>query len=128
MNKPKAITSGVILYFSSISLGLPSLLINAAYAPAGQSKPVIVIGGLLFLSLYSLLGYKINSGRNWARLTFAVLMILGLLMTFTIEPSGRHHQVVTYIFWVQTLLSSAALVLFFLPASTAWFRKTKTHA
>jgi hypothetical protein len=121
--QPKAVLFGVLLYWLSTLLGMPSLLVNAAYAPADQSKPVIVGFGLIFLALYALLGYKIYIGRDWARKTFAVLAILGLLMTFTTEPSNQHHEFVTYIFWVQTLLSVAALVLFYLPASRSWFSK-----
>ena len=123
MNQPKAVLFGVVLYLSSTLLGLPSLLINAAYAPADQSKPVIISFGLILLALYALLGYKIYIGRNWARQAFAALTILGLLVMFITEPAGRHHNVVAYIFWAQTLLSIAALALFFLPASRPWFYK-----
>ncbi len=123
MTQPKTVLFGVFLYGLSILLGLPSLLVNAAYAPANQSKPAIVGFGLIFLALYALLGYKIYIGRGWARKTFAVLAILGLLMTFTTEPSSQHHEFVTYTFWAQTLLSVAALALFYVPASRSWFSK-----
>lgn len=130
MYQPKTVLSGAILYLSSTLLGLPSLLVNAIHAPVDQSKPTIIIGGLGMLVLFALLGYKIYLGRNWARQTYAVLTILGLLVTFTAEQTGQHHYIVKYIFGVQTLLSIVALALFYMPASNSWFyqMRLKEHA
>lgn len=127
MKQPKTILAGVILYFSSALLGLPSLLVNAAYAPIEQSKPQIIVGGLIFLALYILLGYKIHIGRNWARQTFAVVTVFGLAVMLSTPLVGQHHYLVTYISRIQTLLSIAALALFYLQGSNLWFYLAHTR-
>lgn len=128
IKRPKSVLAGTILFFSALLIGIPSLLVNAMYAPEEQSKSAIIGTGLLFQSLTALLDYMIYSRRNWARNLNATLMVFGTLLMFTSEQAGIHHAVVNYLSWTITVLYWLASILFFMPASDLWFgtpRNTK---
>lgn len=123
MDRPFTIQIAAILFLISVLAGLPSLLINATYAPAEQSRPVIIVLGVILLGLYLLLGYLMYRRKNWARILFSVLSILGFIMMFTQDPVGQHHIYVKYIGWFQSVLTVVVFVLLFMPQSNTWFSK-----
>jgi hypothetical protein len=128
MKRPKSVLTGAILYLSAVLIGIPSLLVNAMYAPEEQSKSAIIVTGLLFQSLVALLGYMIYSGRNWARNLNVTLIVLGMLIMLTSKQAGIHHDLVNYLSWAATAVYVLASILFFMPASNLWFsaiRNTK---
>jgi hypothetical protein len=126
MDRPKTVSYGVKLYLLALVMGFPSFIFFVLNdAPAGQSKPVILIGGLFFIALAVLLVYKIQLGRNWARQIFAGLTIVGIASALTSGVSGRTAQVI--LFWVQTLLSITSTILFYRPSSNLWFNLQPTR-
>ncbi|WP_020693866.1 hypothetical protein [Noviherbaspirillum massiliense] len=127
MKKPTSIKAGFTLYLLAVLIGIPSLLINAVYAPEEQSKSAIIDTGLVFQGLVALLGYMIYLGRNWARNLNAVVFVLGTLTMLTSEQAGIHHEAVRWLGWVATVLYGAATILFFMPSSNLWFSKIKNE-
>jgi hypothetical protein len=66
----------------------------------------------------------ISRGRNWARIVYAVLAALGVILTAIDTPAsfslGWYYGVL-YLFSI--LLDVVTVVLLFLPVSNAWFRR-----
>lgn len=77
--KPKPIVTAVSLLWASMAVGVVKMLIDFLYysalAPAAFTNFVLVC---TFAFLAFLLT-KISAGRNWARITFLVLFVLGML-------------------------------------------------
>lgn len=72
---------------------------------------------VLFALLYVFFAYKVRVGRNWARMTLTVLLILGFVYyayTGTLLSNG-----------FGLLISVIALLLVYLPASNAYFAARK---
>lgn len=68
---------------------------------------------VIFAALYVFFAYKVRSGRNWARMTLTVLMIIGVAYdayTGTLLSSG-----------VGLLISALAVILVYLPSANAYF-------
>lgn len=74
---------------------------------------VLVVQLAVFALLYVFLAYKVRSGRNWARLTLTVLLIIGVvygLFNGSLLSSG-----------VGLLISAVAVALVYLPSASAFF-------
>jgi preprotein translocase subunit SecG len=68
---------------------------------------------VLFALLYVFFAYKVRVGRNWARMTLTVLLVVGFVYyayTGTLLSNG-----------LGLLISVIALVLVYLPAANAYF-------
>jgi hypothetical protein len=77
--KPAAVTKAVTLLLISLAISVVSFL----WVLSLFTQMDVGISALLFFfsSLFNVwLIYNINEGRNWARITFLVLFILGLLL------------------------------------------------
>lgn len=72
-----------------------------------------IVSLVLFAGLYVFFAYKVRSGRNWARMTLTVLMIIGVAYdayTGTLLSSG-----------IGLLISAFAVILVYLPSANAYF-------
>lgn len=80
---------------------------------------ILIFTGLLSSWLFC----KIAAGRNWARITFAILVLLGSILSIT---SNRElfdiAPVSSMIGMLLNVLQLTALVLLYLPASRPWFK------
>ncbi|MBB5896029.1 hypothetical protein ACFFS4_25040 [Kutzneria kofuensis] len=73
---------------------------------------MLVVVAIVFAALYLWLAFKLKAGRNWARVTLAVLTVLHLVTLFL--------QGAVTLSYVDTVIQVAAVVLSFLPASNAY--------
>jgi hypothetical protein len=65
----------------------------------------------------------IERGRNWARITYLVLYLVGLpFFVLSLLATWRYSLIAAGSGLVQTLLQTVALVLLFLRPSREWFR------
>ena len=83
---------------------------------SGTAGVFIVIIAVIAVGLYLMVAFGVKAGKNWARITGAVLAALSLFGLFNI--------------WFGTLavlLGIAAIVLLFLPASNQFFQASKAH-
>jgi lysylphosphatidylglycerol synthetase-like protein (DUF2156 family) len=68
--------------------------------------------------------YKLLQGRNWARVTYVVILVVGIPSLITnvrevmIAPSTFN-----IVFLLQSMIQFSALGLLFSPSARAWFRK-----
>jgi hypothetical protein len=125
--RPMSIKAGVSLVLATLFLGLIRLPID----PALQQLMVEDknIGSLAFLGavlVISLLLYAVWRGKNWARIVYSLLVILGLYPSF--EEIAMHLQDHTFFSIISVLQLAgqvAAMILFFLPSSNLWIKALK---
>ena len=76
---PKNVFNGVILLCIALGLGILRAIIGI---PLLEEPIAILIAAIIAVPLFLLavfLIYKIYNGKNWARITFLVLFIVGVL-------------------------------------------------
>jgi hypothetical protein len=74
---------------------------------------VSIVTLVLFAALYVFFAYKVRAGRNWARMTLTVLMVLGVAYdayTGTLLSSG-----------IGLLISAVGVILVYFPSASAYF-------
>lgn len=128
MNRPNVVNVAIALYLISIIVSIPALIINAYNAPEDQSKPVILIGGSIFIVLYLAFAWLLYKGKNWARILYGIAGVIGVVSILSEEQIHAHHSSVLYINWFQLGVSLIVVVLLFLPKSTFWFNQVKSNS
>lgn len=108
----------------SISIDVNSLVTTV--------KVITVVIFLVFAALYLFFAFKMNAGRNWARIVLTVVGALAVLSGFsatsTVTVNGQSYSASNQVFgWIGALLAVVAIVLMFLPQSNAFFTASKAH-
>lgn len=133
MEKPQNVLIAVNLQWVSIAVGL----INGLLGPTGvrglldptgplhQSSVTLIAFIIIFiltvLGLMVLLTLKISAGKNWARITFLILYLLGLPLLSHLPATFQQSTINGMIFVVQTVLQAAVLFLVFTKPGSEWF-------
>lgn len=119
MKRPPSIVWGVILLWLSLATGVAKGITTVSTTPAetvlaGITDPVVFVATVLagVVALVSFLVSKISSGRNWARITLLVLLVIDL-------PFGPWSDALTI---SQIGMEIVGTVLLFVPTSNEWFR------
>ncbi|HYM36520.1 MAG TPA: hypothetical protein VET48_14065 [Steroidobacteraceae bacterium] len=126
--RPVQVIYAVKLWAVSYIVGLLVLAANWDYYSKLQPISSLIFGQVLSLALVGWLYYKIYVGRNWARITWLVLVIFGGAMTLSATVrnmvsempfAAKAHMLIAVgidgvILWL----------LFFSPGRT-WFRRRK---
>lgn len=122
--RPQPVGTAVNLLWASLAVGLVKTAIEYSYLMT-QASAAFTNGILLFtFSLIGFLIFKISTGRNWARITFLVLFIIGVLPTVLIVfGEFSRSPIVGTISVAQIGLQGHALFLLFTRPGSAWFRK-----
>lgn len=116
--QPYAATLATHLLWSGLALGTLNLAIVGSLATSVDS--VVVLG------LLALLTHKISHGRNWARITFLVLFLLGLPgIPSATSILWQQSPLVAVISLVVSGLQMGALYLVFIGDGARWFRHGK---
>ena len=128
---PRRVVIAVGLAVGSFVLGL---LMNLAFffgawkivGQEGANFPQLV-GALAMFALYCALAWKIRLGRNWARIVFLVITVLGLFgLLSSVALLGSWLKGLPSIYWALTgskvVIEVAAAVLLFTGEAKAWFR------
>jgi len=91
-----------------------------------------VVVFVIAAGLYLLFAFKMQAGRNWARITLTVLGILGVLGSIT--PSSRSVTVNGQVYasssgpgWITAVLTLAAVVLMFVGGANEFFTASKAY-
>jgi F0F1-type ATP synthase assembly protein I len=147
--RPKSVDNSFLLWLVITGLGVLSLILTLtvgsdditeqarkALEDAGKStspsevesaanaaKMFAVIGGLLFTGLYLLFVFMMRGGKNWARITLAILGLIGIIGTLI---QLRSVGAVTMIFgFLQVLLILGAAYFMFRPDANQYFAAGK---
>ena len=123
LEKPKNVAIAVNLLWIGILGGSACSLVRAAFNSM-ITVPLIVIM-LSGLAFYVFLILKISAGRNWARITLAVIFGIGVPF-WMVTLLFRHSEipiVSLVVSAVNFVLQSCALYLLFTNPGSSWFRK-----
>ena len=120
VKSPRPVRVAVGLLWASMALGVINGIIDF---PSGSRSFMYVVAVVVF-AVQALLFFNIAAGRNWARITFLVLFLLGAMMSlplflpmFVFAPPAAALLVL-----LMTFLQAYALVLLFTQPGSGWFR------
>lgn len=124
VQKPQSVATAVNLLWASLAVGLVKMLMDfsnlSAVAPAAFTNFVLVFT----FALIAFLIFKISAGRNWARITFLVMFVIGMLPTLPLMLGEfSRSPVVGALSVAQVGLQVYALFLLFTQPGSVWFRK-----
>lgn len=122
--KPQPIVTAVNLLWVSLAVGLVKMLMDFSNL-SGMAAAAFTNFILIFtFALIAFLIFKISAGRNWARITFLVMFIIGVLPTLPIVLGEfSRSAVVGALSAAQIGLQVYALFLLFTQPGSSWFRK-----
>lgn len=124
--KPKLIKTAVLLIVSSLAIGFVKVPLDYDHLSSiGPIQATIIIMAIT-ISIMLFLSFKIWQGRNWARITFVILFVIGILPGALLLPAEAERSTLLVLGSVfQILLQVAALISIFMPASNIWFKSVK---
>lgn len=122
--KPQPVVTAVNLLWVSLAVGLVKMLMDFSNL-SGMAAAAFTNFILIFtFALIAFLIFKISAGRNWARITFLVMFIIGVLPTLPIVLGEfSRSAVVGALSVAQIGLQVYALFLLFTQPGSSWFRK-----
>ena len=132
MPRPRSVTIAVWMLWSELAMSVTVAILHMYNAPNTMVFLSALIGAVLFQGLSALLNYKIWQGRNWARITYLVLLglsALSILSMAAVGPTGLVFapSIETLFVGLGCLLDLVALYLVFVPGR-AWFRRRSVVA
>jgi hypothetical protein len=117
---PLAVRRAVWLLRISVAIGLVEIYLSVNLA--GKALvPVIVSLAVIMLVIaaYLWVVQNVSKGRNWARLTVLIVVILGVVESLATHDSSR--PLVFVLRLIDTLLDIIALALIFRRPGSQWF-------
>ena len=121
--RPLQVTRAAGLLWLSLLIGLFRSVIDWHHLRLlTASLSGLLVGVAFNLGMLALLTWKVSRGRNWARITFLVLTLLGLVPYVPILLSTFHRSpMMAAVSLVQTATQLFALVLLFTSPGREWF-------
>jgi RNA polymerase subunit RPABC4/transcription elongation factor Spt4 len=127
LQKPISIVMAVNLLWISLGLGLLKLIIDYSNLSSMASTQFINI--IIFLSfvLLAIFIFNISEGKNWARMTFLIFFIVGLLPYYPIILGElSRSSIIGILSLSQSGLQLISLFLIFTHPGSIWFNKDRT--
>jgi len=123
-DRPRSVGTAVTLLWISLAVGIAKVALDfthlRAMAPVGFTLFVLVCTFAVLI----LLVLKIARGRNWARIVFLILFIIGTVPTLpVVRDELERAPLVGALSSLQIGLQIWVLVLLFTKPGSAWFRK-----
>ena len=124
--RPKRVTTGVQFLFASLALGT----IAAATSVVRHAAGITMVGALAFVLLFFAVGFllvwRIAAGKNWARIVWLVLVLIGTPFALrsyvaTLKVSVLSGSLSIFI----SILQLVGTYLLITGSSNSWFRKRK---
>jgi hypothetical protein len=121
--RPKGVHTAVIILWVTVGIGVLDkfLAVLAKTAHTGFSMQFITMVGSM-----AVLIVMIGQRRNWARITFLVLYLFGLILTVPALPALlillRVRPLSFFLTLALTVLQTVALILLFQREASEWFR------
>lgn len=119
---PEAVSSAVTLIYVTLAIGVVRLILEWPEVSQGVSTDVLVISTLAGYALVVWLASRVARGRNWARVVFLVLFILGAPFTIaTLLESLGASPFSALLGVIQFVLQVLALVSLYSRKAAPWF-------
>ncbi|HZL13225.1 MAG TPA: hypothetical protein VFC85_03695 [Verrucomicrobiae bacterium] len=118
IKKPAIVAKAIWLMCVSLGIVLVSALWLSFY------NPILAQNGFFTLLIMAWLTYKTNQGRNWARITFLVLYIIGIIVSIPIFLKSPFSITNLGIYILHAILQVIALIMLFSRKARPWFQPT----
>jgi uncharacterized membrane protein YwaF len=123
--KPRNVKLAIILFASIISFVTLRFFSNLIFSDLSSFKEKAP-NYLLTFALYVFLTFHINARRNWARILYILLIVIGMAtIPSHIIRLISVNKLSALFFFIQTLLEVAAAVVLFTKSSNKWFKARK---
>jgi len=126
MDRPKNVVIAVSLLGATIVLSLARALLTGFSTAGTSAPPLLHLGGILLTNaVYAFFYFKIFAGKNWARIIWAIVFLLGLPGLIPMLPRLLQNPTTCIFLGLQLGLEFAALLLIFAKPGSTWFDKKK---
>ena len=133
MQKPTVVVTAIRLLYLTLIIGVvrypldwSHLPKNPLMSPAGALTFMLLVIIFTFGLLLWLI-YKMDRGRNWARITFLVMFILGVPLSIQPLIQSLSHSLLSGMLGLaQAALELVALIMLFSRQARPWFRPVST--
>ena len=128
-NKPDSVSNALILLWISLGVGVLNSIINFSNSvdlAQGYGFGFVIFVTLFTLAFMAFFIYMIGQGKNWARITFLVLFIIGI--PFSVLPAIilLVTNPISAMFTAGiSILQLIALIFLFQKSSSDWFHSMK---
>lgn len=127
--KPRSVSIAINLLITSTIVMFVNSIIGQVVDDNQQFSNEFALLTVIFT-----LGYmfffisKLSARKNWARITFLIIFILGMLMLpFTLTPILKHTPVVATLSLSVSMLQIVALFFLFTKESNSWYGAKKQN-
>ena len=123
--KPQQIKSAVIMLWLSLLIGIPRSLLAI---PNQREETLLVFFIVILFTIAFMIFFiqMINNGKNWARITFLILSILGMpLAIYQALDSVSITPISALLGMAQVILQIIAIIFLFAGESAQWFKIRK---
>lgn len=124
--RPREVAMAIRLILLSLALGLLVSATQAAQRVSGVPLVLTLVIVVVFYGVLVLFVSRISAGRNWARIIFLVLVVIGLPFAVpTYIGQLRQNVLLGVVGIVILILQVVGTYLLFTKNSNAWFRTRK---
>ena len=128
MTKPREVAWATSLLWASFAVGLFTMALDWSYESSVQPISKLVLDGAVAFLILAFLIWKISQGKNWARIVYLVLFLLGMFFYFTFARVAIGRSIAVALLTVlQSLMQLVALIFVFVGPAKEWF-KASTNA
>ena len=121
--RPKKVQNAVTILYVTLGIGIVRTVMDASVNAELAGVGFLIVVTLVTFAFLVFLIAMIGRGRTWARITFLVLLLLGLPLSilpliryFTISPIS------SVLGLAQEILQIVAIVFLFQQDASAWFK------
>jgi hypothetical protein len=120
--KPPQISRAITLLWISVAISFAAIPLEWSFLRSISSVVSILLQDIFTAGVFAFFIWKIGQGRNWARVTFLVMFVLGALLSLWALPKAPSFPRIGWIiFIVQAALQAYALLLMFVGPGKAFF-------
>jgi len=121
--RPKKVQNAVAILYVTLGIGILRAVIEASANAEKAGLGFVIFVTLIVSAVMVFFIVMIGRGRNWARITFLVLFLLGLIPSvLPIIRSFNLRPISGVLGLAQIILQALALVFLFQRESSEWFR------
>ena len=125
-SRPKVITTAIRILTLSIAIGLLMSLVRVAQQVSGAPLVLAILIVLAFFGVFLFLVSRIWAGRNWARIVFLILVLIGLPFAIPNYIAELRKNVLSgSVSMLIVILQLLGTYLLFTKNSNTWFRAPK---
>jgi hypothetical protein len=125
-SKPKAVGIAVLILWLALVVGLVTSVASLSHTALPVSSTLVYSILAITFAVSALFVYKISLGRNWARITYLILMLLGMFKTVpSLISAIGHAPFAGALSAVVVVGQLVAMGLLFTGSSNGWFEQRR---